>query len=825
MPAILRGPGLGTISTDPRRERGRLAEFDVPASADDRPALGGLFVISVAILALEILQIRILSVQMWYHHAYVVVTLTLLGFAASGMAVTLWPGLARGAVRSRLAGFSTLFGVAAIVAHLVLSLAADRLKPLSSEGVFGPLLLFYSVMVLPWFFGGLVVAIALTATERIHKRYFVNLVGSALGAWLFIAAITPLGAERLLVLCAALGPVAGLCFLGRQRSVALRGATVVALIAAVPLGLNAASWLEVKIGSGKLRDTSREHVDRRWTPLSCLDLFAEPGGNAKRLEILQDGGAGTIMYSARDWQQKNLLSPQTVAYVPVVRRMREGGPAPRVVAIGIGGGADLRVASDFGAQSVLGIEINQQMVQLTRDDYADFNGGICQLPGVKLIMGEGRSTLRRLDETFDVIQISGADTYTSPNSGSFVLSESYLYTTGALRDFLDHLDQQGVLGIMRFSDDPPWEMLRLFATGLTVLRERGVRQPSRHVVAMKTQYSGTCVFSLEAFDPRDVAFYRRADDPASEDHNVYFVPELAATRTNDFTALAGAIDSGTEEDFYRSFPVDIRPVTDDAPFFYNFHHLGGSWEEKPSSFSREFELQFPVAPKVLSALLLQVSCLVVLLVLLPLTVLRSSGLRALHAGRHLTFFACSGMAFFFLEISTIQRLALFLGHPVYSTTVVVFSFLFFAGLGSLWAGRYAARPTQAVRVSAGLLVAVILLFNLAAQPVLDGCLQLELPWRILIAVGLMAPMNVFMGMPFPLALGRLRHLQPELVPWALGVGGAAGVLGTVVSVMIAMEFGFTAVSFVSAGLYLLALLAATTGPLSGEPAETTVPAS
>jgi hypothetical protein len=403
-----------------------------------------------------------------------------------------------------------------------------------------------------------------------------------------------------------------------------------------------------------------------------------------------------------------------------------------------------------------------------------------------------------------------------------VLSESYLYTTEAMRDFLDHLSAQGVLGIMRFSDDPPWEMLRLFATGLVVLRERGVEQPSLHVVALKTQYSGTCVFSLEPFDPRDIAFYRRADDPASDSHNVYFVPGQEATRPNEFTALAGAIDSGTEDDFYRSFPVDIRPVSDDAPFFYNFHHVAGSWEEAPSSFSREFDLQFPVAPKVLTELLLQASMLVGILVLLPLIMLRRGGLLARDAGRHLTFFACSGMAFFFLEISTIQRLALFLGHPVYSTTVVVFSFLFFAGLGSLWAGRYSASPTRAVRVSAALLVAIILLFNLAAQPVLDGCLQLELPWRILIAVGLMAPMNVFMGMPFPLALGRLRRLSPELVPWALGVGGGAGVLGTVLSVMIAMEFGFTVVSFVSAGLYLVALLAATTGPLSTEPAETPV---
>jgi len=787
-------------------------------ASEDRSALAGLFVISLAILALEILQIRILSVQMWYHHAYVVVTLTLLGFAAAGTAVTLWPDLARSPTSGKLAACSTLFGIAVVVSQLVLAGATSRLKPLTTEGVFGPLLYSYSVMVLPFFFGGLVITIALSSTERVHKRYFVNLLGSAIGAWVFIAAITPVGGERLLILCAALGPVAALCFLARSPRSPVFLASLAALLAAVPLWMHAPDWFEVEIGPGKLRTPYARHLERRWTPLSCLDLFTGEAENFTEIHILQDGGAGTFMYADRSWRSISLLDPKAMAYVPSVRRARKGAAPPRVAAIGIGGGVDLRIAKELGAARVLGIEINEQMVRITRDDYADFNGGVARQPGVELVMGEGRSTLRRLDETFDVIEISGADTYTSATSGSFVLSESYLYTSEAIGDYLDHLDSHGVLGIMRFSDDPPWEMLRLFGTGLMELRRRGVKEPSKHAVAIKRTYSGTDLFSPEPFEPEDIAYYLKADSGAAKDLTLYYVPGLEATRTNDFTELARAVDEGREEEFFRSYPVDIRPVSDDAPFFYNFHHLAGSWEVEPSSFSKEFDIHFPVAPKVLSTLLLQTLLLVLALVLLPLAVLRRSGLRAMHSGRHLMFFAGVGMAFMFLEISAIQRLALFLGHPVHSVTVVLFSFLLFAGLGSLLSGRLAARPTAGLRLTVALLAAVILLFNVVLDPILDRFLYLPFPARVAIAVGLMAPMNILMGMPFPLALSRLRRLQPELVPWALGVNGGASVIGSVVCVVLAMELGFTVVTLLAAALYLLAMLVATTSSLRGEPA-------
>src|SRR5262249_44534225 len=366
---------------------------------------------------------------------------------------------------------------------------------------------------------------------------------------------------------------------------------------------------------------------------------------------------------------------------------RAGGPSPEVLVIGVGGGVDLRVALEHRAKSVLGIEINPEIARLTVRDYADFCGNPVQQPGVSVVEGEGRSTLRRLDRKFDLIQLAGADTYPAGAVSSFVLSESYLYTREALRDYFDHLNPGGTLGIIRFFDTPDRETVRLFGMALLELRRRGVEHPSRNAVVVRTRWAAGTVFSLEPFAPEDLAFYARADQEPSGAYELIYSPDLATKRENAFTRLAAAVDRGDEESFYRSYVVDTRPVGDDSPFYFNFHHFWDSASIEDSAFARAMDATIPVAPSILRSLLLEVSALVVALVLVPLWVLRRGGLRTAGAARSLAYFSALGAGFMLLEMSSIQRLALFLGHPTYALTVVLFSFLFFAGIGSFVSGR------------------------------------------------------------------------------------------------------------------------------------------
>ncbi len=795
----------------------------------------GLFLVSAAMLALQVLQTRILAVTMWHHCSTMVVTMTMLGFAAAGAFVTVRRGLLAPPVAPQLAWCGSLFAVATLGAYVLLARTADRAAVMTAAGDYVELSLFYSYLFVPYFFGGLVVTIALATAANVHRLYFVDLVGSAAGAWLFFAAVEPLGAERLVVACAAAGPLAALVFsaapergASRRARLAGIGAALAALAGCAALLADPAP-LAVLVASNKAeahvlrREPGAEVVARRWSPLCRLDVVRVPAsdGAAEVLHVYQDGDAATIVHSDAGWGSRPALDIKTLAYVPHVLGAPADGPAPplRVLSLGVGGGSDLRYALDHGATSVLGIELNPAMVDLVGRELAPFHGDLYRRPGVEVRVGEGRAALRRMDERFDVLQISGTDTYTAANAGAHVLSESYLYTAEAFAEYFAHLEQGGTLGLVRLAFDPPRENLRLLALGLEALRRRGVERPSRHaaIVVQEARDPLTgeslrragSVFSLDPLPADVVALLRRADEVPG--HRVAYAPGLA--EDNAFTRLARAIDERREEAFYDEYPLEVAPVVDDSPFFFRFHGwralFGGGGAPRYQDLTGG-----PIGVRLLGAMLAQTVVLSTLLVLVPLVLVRRRGLAVPSAGRHLAFFAALGAGFFLLEISAIQRLVLFLGHPTYSLTVTLVCLLVSAGLGSLFARRFDARPERALRGVAAAQAVAIAAFALGLEPLLDALLHLPLGGRVACAAAVLAPLGFVLGMPFPIGLARLRRLAPPLVPWALGVNGAAGVVASVVAVLVAMESGFRAVALLALGLYVAGALIATSGPLA-----------
>ena len=814
----------------------------------------GLLLASAAVLALQVLETRILSVQMWHHHSYMVVTMTLLGFAAAGSLATVWPALVRANPARNASVAASLFAPTTLGGFLLLSETADRAAEMTAEGNYLALSLFYGYLILPYFFGGLVITIVLSAAAKVTRLYAWNLVGSAVGAWLFLVAVTPLGAERLLVVCAALGPLAGLLLAGADRTrQPARGAAVFAIALLIGSGavfLGAREWLAVEVASNKyMAHTLRtvpgaEHVEQRWSTLCRLDLVQLPPDErgAQPIHVYQDGDAITVMHSDASFEAElanNPVALNQLAYEPHRIAMARGERAPRALAIGIGGGIDLRYGMHLGAESVLGIEINPVTIELAGTEWADWNGDPYHQPGVEVRWGEGRATLRRLEDTFDVIELSGTDTYTAGNAGAYVLSESYLYTYEALREYFEHLDpERGTLGILRLGYDPPRENLRLFAIALTVLRDEfGVADPANHAMSLMQEivipetgetirFAGN-VFSRQPFDEETLATFAQAD--LVPGWRLAWLPG-ATPEDSPFAELGAAIAAGTEEAFYASYPFDVRPVTDDSPFFFHFHRFREllPWAEGPQEAEADDAgaadsddragwhalTGGPIGLEILAALILQSSVLVALLVLLPLVVLQSQGLRAPAAGRHLVYFLGLGAGFMFLEISTMQRLVLFLGHPTYSITVTLSCFLLFAGIGSLWAGRYRERPVRGMRGAVAFLALYAVALAFFMEPLLDVALQLELWQRVLVVVAVLAPMNVAMGMPFPLGLARLQRLAPRLVPWALGVNGGASVVGSIVCIVLAMTSGFRTVTLAAAALYVIGVWLETTGSLA-----------
>jgi hypothetical protein len=817
------------------------APTDGPSSPGPAPlrTAPGLFLVSAAVLALQVRQTRMLSVQMWHHHSYMVVTMTLLGFAAAGSLATVWPRLLRGDVARTLSLCGSLFALSTLGGFLLLGATADGAAELTAQGQYLMLSVFYSYLLVPYFFGGLVVTVALSTARQVSLLYFFNLLGSAVGAWAFIALVSPLGGERLLVLCAALGPLAALTFLrsapdsGRPVSRGASGLALATLALCALTFLRATEWLPVEVARSKamtqhlLDVEGAEPVGQRWSPLCRLDLVKMPDrpGDPQPIHIYQDGDAITVMHSDASFASLRAQAPlalNQLAYEPQKLRMARGERAPEALAIGIGGGIDLRFALDQGASSVLGIEINGDTVDLVGREWADFNGDVYHKPGVEVRVGEGRSAVRRLERTYDVIQLSGTDTYTAGNAGAYVLSESYLYTSEALREYFEHLDpERGTLGLIRLAYEPPRENLRLMAIALTQLRDHfGVEQPSRHAVVIFEEithpttgeiirFAGN-VYSRQPFDQETLDYLSQAE--ANPNWRIAYLPGLITS--GPFAELAAAIDAGTEEAFYADYPWDVRPVDDDRPFFFHFHHWDALFDRSDPAGGWHGLTGGPIGLRILATLLVQTTLLVALLVVLPLLVLRREGLRSPAAGRHLAYFLGLGAGFMFLEISTIQRLVLYLGHPTYSLTVVLACFLLFAGLGSLFAGRFADRPGTVLGPIVAVLCLLILGLALGLPPILEATLHLPLAARVAVVVVLLAPLNFTMGMPFPLGLERLKALSPRLVPWALGVNGGASVVASILCIVIAMETGFRSVMFLALLAYGLGTLLQLTGSLA-----------
>lgn len=842
--------------------------------------------ISAATLAVQVLQTRLFSVMLWHHLTYMVVTVTLLGFAAGGSLLAILPrlGQAGGDPRVPVSVCCSLFGLSLVAVFAVLAHGQlDTLDIERDRSKYFWLFLQYGYLVIPFLCSGLAIAIALQQLPGIvHRTYFWNLLGSGVGSFLFVLLVRPLGGPGCLFLFASLGGAAGLLALsprGAQRAPPAARALAIAATLPFPaaLVLPGAADIVVPIrpAASKAQSMFTKYFDyladywaqripdypgvdprlrvTRWTPLCRLDTLPhppQPGPDGRidprprQIHVFQDGDAPTVVWSAK---QAESLDYDAHFYGLGYRLTHE----PRVLIIGPGGGNDVETALHYGAREVTAVDINGDTLDLVRHRFGDFTGHVYDRPGVTPVNSEGRSFLRRSDRVWDLLQMSGTDTYAALSSGSYIFSESYLYTVEAFDDFFAHLSDDGILSIIRFRFEPPREALKLVATAARSLRKSGVADLRRHFLIVHQTDHQFVRFAEDlrrnAADPRAadllgvfglyakapmryaVVIARKKPFTAAEAERIAAaLPKMnselvrhelyygAATRgeadqRTEYARLLEAIARGPEAEaaFYRAYAedpgYDVTPATDDRPFFFNFH----SWKDVKFTGSSDSGYEAltgsePIGLYVLAALALQTAAATLLLVILPLLRL---GFAAPSGGssrtRILAFFASLGLAYLLVEITTIQRLVLYLGHPTYSLTVVLASFLVFSGLGAATAGR--ARSPRRAGVAASLaVVALLALHGLLLPGLLEDTLAQGEAARVTIAIAAIAPLAFVMGMPFPCGLAMLRGEAPGLVAWAFGVNGAASVVASILSIVVGMEVGFTVVFGLAGVLYLLA---------------------
>lgn len=786
----------------------------------------GLLLLSAAILLLSIGQVRVLSFQLWHHVTYLVVTVTLLGFAAGGTYASLRPTRTPG---TRAAFQALLFSLATVgVFYTLARHGSEALVAKSNQLPALDATFSYLYLILPFVFGGLSVAAALDGEGKaVSQRYASNLAGSAAGCLLVFPALK-LGGAGLVLVAAATGAL-GACALarasGRNLLASISGLCVLAALAALPFR---EELFPFTVARGKAlalaEERGRPIPFTGWDPICRIDVVGDETKDPV-LNVFQDGDAPTWIPNGRSDYAKSLPANHYGLGYSLAIDPKNPTKPPRKSAliIGVGGGGDLKTALVMGAERVIGAEINPTTVAMMRGPFKDYSGGIYDDPRVTIEIKDGRAVVAGSKEKFDQIQITGADTYAALASGANLTAESYLYTLEAVRDYLTHLNDDGVLCVLRWRFFPPREELRFVGLCAKVLKELGAEDPRKHIAVVNVSAKGDIVAGVNVdahyaltivkrtpLTDHEIGFVRKfiKFHPEKDAYGLAFLP--GEPSEPEFQNYLDAITAGPAElsRFEDAYEFAIDTVTDDRPFFFQFFRLRSLWKKTSESEQVHFHDVIgngPAGLQVLWLSLLGALALVGIFVFAPLALFRRDGLSVAGAKRSALFFVCVGIAYMGIEMATVQRLTLFLGHPLKALGVGLSTFLLASGLGAFTTGRIrVGLETTRGRLAALAVTALAIAHAFLLPRFFAACEGFGPDARVLLAMLAIAPLAFVMGMPFPLGLRAVRQTAPQLLPWALGVNGGASVIASVGAILLAMEIGFRAVLLVAACFYVLA---------------------
>jgi hypothetical protein len=769
----------------------------MPAQLPLRVAVG-VGLVAGCTLALQVLLTRIFSAALVYHFGFLAISLALLGVGAGAIAVYLLSGRFGGPVEPLLARWSALLALLLVVTPALL-VRLDYETSLQSE-VTGPfavtLALACVVAALPFTAAGVVIALAVRAyTGSIGRLYAFDLAGAGAGALAVVPMLWVVSGPTLVVGLGAVAALAAILFAGPAASPERRLAAAAGAAALAALALAGLSSL-YHLPPHTTAPVGLEPVSDRWTPLSRVLSYPPPPGGSPFGLIFYDRIYAPVPVRRAgepvpDWRVLS-LGPQSVGF-----QLTPGG---RALVIGGGGGRDIANAVSSGMRRVDVIELNREIVAAVDEDLAPWSGGPYSLPGVHAVAGDGRSELAARDTRYDQIHIGFTDTLSASSAQGFALTEANLYTVEAFEEYFEHLAPRGVLNVSRQRHLVGDEALRITLLALEALERDDVERPERHVIVLLGQdifgeLFGTVLARREPWTDAEVGRIRRLARERGE--GVAFAP--GGPYRLEWAQLARA---SSPRAFCEGYRFDVCAPTDDRPFFFNMRRLGDIGAAAPAGYF------YAVDPLLVLAVTLGILLvLAALAFVLPLVLVRGAGRPPASA---MVFFAAIGLGFLMLEIALIQRFVLFLGFPTYALSIVLFSLLVFTGLGSLLSAR-ASRPRRFLGIALALACALIAVAAFGLQPLLRSLIELPFGWRMVVAVLLLAPVGLALGAAMPIGLRRLAGLHPDAVAWAWGINGVTSVLASVLAVSVAITWGFTAVTLLALGFYLVALADALLG--------------
>jgi len=749
---------------------------------------------------IELTLTRVFSVTMYYHFAFLAISIAMFGLSAASVFVYVTPRLHPGPlVLRQLQRYAVLLWLVTTVASILLL----RIRP-GTEYSLGNVVRMVGVYVVaaaPFFVGGAGLALAISRLHGdIGRVYAADLLGAAAGCLVLVPALNAIGGPGVLLLAALVGALASLLFAssaGRGRAWASWAPPVVA--AAALAAQLASPWLDVSGAKGHAGDRV---LFSKWNSFSRIAVYDRPH---------HDWGLSSTYTLAPP--ESLYMDIDSAASTPILKASASAAPMyleyeltalgyaiaanPHVLVIGPGGGRDLWTALVHGARRVEGVEVNPIIVRdVMEGAFRSYSGGVYSAPGVTVAADDGRSYVTRSRERYDVIQASLVDTWAATTAGAFAMTENNLYTVEAFASYFDHLQPGGILTVTRWYEDG----LRLLSLAQAVGQRRGWPGIADRLFIGRNGQLATFIFKNSPLADDEIA--RLVRHCATMKFGVVYAPVSPSnpmpSPRNEYTRLATTPNADLAS-FYRGFPWDISPSTDDRPFFFQNAKPGTSF-----TLRLDRSILFGTGTEVLNGLLLISAVLVALFIFLPLAWLSPEPVvwRDLPLAP-LGYFACLGAGFMFVEIGLMQRFVLLLGHPVYSLSVILFTLLLGGGLGSALSRRIGA-PGRTLAIVIPAIVIVGLAYSWALPSLFASWVAWERPARILVSVAFLLPLGLLLGMPLPSGIRLLGEARSGVLAWGWGINGALSVLGATLAIYTAMNHGFARVALMGAAAYVLA---------------------
>ena len=783
--------------------------------------LAGLFLISLATIMDEILLTRIFSVTMWYHFAFGAISLAMFGMTVGALQVYQRHDFYdRTQVKKQMARSCLWFAVTAVG-----SVSIHMLVPFASQPIFAIfwMLVSYCMLSIPFYFSGICVCLALTKFPNFTSSlYAADLVGAASGCILVILALQLTDAPTAVMSLAPIASVAAAAFaidagLPRLRRTAVIVGVVLGGLVLVNgvLVMRQSSPLRVTWAKGK---AETRPLYEKWNSFSRITVDGNPGIATsvisegisstypenqpnRQLRLTIDGGAETtITHFDGTFNDLEYLKYDVKN---IVHRIHSNG---KVLVIGAGGGRDILSAILMGQEKVRAVEINKDILDTVNTRFGDFSGHLDRNPKVTYVNDEARSYIARTDERFDVIEASFIDTWASTAAGALSLTENSLYTVDAWKLFLNRLAPNGVLSVSRwYAPGVPAEAYRLTSLATAALHSVGVADTRSHILLIRNMRhniegfgligAATILVSKQPFSAADID---RFESVAKE---MRF--DIVLNPRSALDPVFGAIADGEDPaKLVTSLQTNVSPPSDDSPFFFDMKPFRYLFRKTKVDDSGMFGLQ---SGEFVIVLLFGVTGLTVYFILMPLAkTVKKETLRG--SAQYWLFFSAIGVGFMLIEVSQMQRLIVFLGHPTYALSVVLFTLLLSGGIGSFTTSKL-VKPNRNAVFRLMLLCVGLFGFGVLTPRAINGFACSITPVRIVLAIGILFPLGFLMGMAFPLGLKMSAGAYDALLPAFWGVNGAASICASILAMAIAMNAGISAAFWTGFWCYCIAFAA------------------